>query len=135
MSSLPKIKRSALDAMVQRALVEDLADAGDVTSDNILEPGTTAEAEIVSKAVGVLAGTDVAEAVFLKLDPALKISWEIREGALLEPGTVIGTVSGLARSILAAERVALNFLQHLSGVATLTAAYVDACKPHGVELL
>jgi nicotinate-nucleotide pyrophosphorylase (carboxylating) len=135
LSNLPKIKRSTLDALVRRALVEDLDDAGDVTSDNILEPGRTVEAEIVSKAVGVLAGTNVAQAVFLKMDPALKVSWEVQEGALLEPGTVVGTVSGLARSILAAERVALNFLQHLSGVATLTAAYVDACKPHGVELL
>jgi nicotinate-nucleotide pyrophosphorylase (carboxylating) len=135
LSNLPKIKRSSLDALVRRALVEDLDDAGDVTSDNILEPGRTVEAEIVSKAVGVLAGTNVAQAVFLKMDPALKVSWEVQEGALLEPGTVVGTVSGLARSILAAERVALNFLQHLSGVATLTAAYVDACRPHGVELL
>ncbi len=135
MSGLPKIKRSTLDALVHRALVEDLDDAGDVTSDNILDPGSTSEAEIVSKAIGVLAGTNIAQAVFLKMDPALKLVWEVEEGALVEPGMVIGTVSGPARSILAAERVALNFLQHLSGVATLTAAYVDACRPYGVTLL
>ena len=135
MSGLPPLKQATLDAMVQRALVEDLDDMGDVTSDNTLEPGQTAEAEIVSKAVGVLAGTSVAEAVFRKLDSSLKLVWEAEDGVLLEPGTVVGTVSGLARSILAAERVALNFLQHLSGVATLTAAYVDACKSHGVDLL
>lgn len=135
MSDLPKIKRTALDALVHRALVEDLDDAGDVTSENILEPGQAAKAWIVSKAVGVLAGTNVAEAVFLKMDPALAIEWEIDEGALLEPGAIIGEITGSARSILAAERVALNFLQHLTGVATLTAAFVDACRPHGVQLL
>lgn len=135
MSDLPKIKPTALDALVQRALVEDLSDAGDVTSDNILEPGQAARAWIISKAVGVLAGTNVAEAVFLKMDPTLKVEWEIDEGGLLEPGAIIGEVAGLARSILAAERVALNFLQHLTGVATLTAAYVDVCKPYGVQLL
>lgn len=135
MSDLPKIKRTALDALVHRALIEDLDDAGDVTSDNILEPGQAAKAWIVSKAVGVLAGTNVAEAVFHKMDPALAIEWEIDEGALLEPGAIIGEITGLARSILAAERVSLNFLQHLTGVATLTAAYVEACKPHGVQLL
>lgn len=135
MSDLAKIKRSTLDALVQRALVEDLDDAGDVTSDNILEPGLGARAWMVSKAIGVLAGTNVAEAVFLKMDPTLKIEWEIDEGALLEPGAIIGEIVGAARSILAAERVALNFLQHLTGVATLTAAYVDACKPYGVQLL
>jgi len=135
MSDLPKIKRTALAALVHRALIEDLDDAGDVTSDNILEPGQAAKAWIVSKAVGVLAGTNVAEAVFLKMDPALAIEWEIDEGALLEPGAIIGEITGSARSILAAERVALNFLQHLTGVATLTAAFVDACRPHGVQLL
>ena len=135
MSDLPKIKGTALAALVHRALIEDLDDAGDVTSDNILEPGQAAKAWIVSKAVGVLAGTNVAEAVFLKMDPALAIEWEIDEGALLEPGAIIGEITGSARSILAAERVALNFLQHLTGVATLTAAFVDACRPHGVQLL
>ena len=135
MSDLPKIKGTALAALVHRALIEDLDDAGDVTSDNILESGQAAKAWIVSKAVGVLAGTNVAEAVFLKMDPALAIEWEIDEGALLEPGAIIGEITGSARSILAAERVALNFLQHLTGVATLTAAFVDACRPHGVQLL
>ncbi|MGQ0679770.1 MAG: carboxylating nicotinate-nucleotide diphosphorylase [Actinomycetota bacterium] len=121
--------------MVQRALVEDLEDAGDVTSQHILTPGQRARARIVAKSSGVLAGTNIAEAVFSMLDESTQINWQQLEGAAVEPGTVAGYVEGAARSILAAERVALNFMQHLSGVATLTAAFAARCSPYGVQLL
>ncbi|HEX2178877.1 MAG TPA: carboxylating nicotinate-nucleotide diphosphorylase, partial [Actinomycetota bacterium] len=130
-----KIDPGTLKLLVQRALIEDLADAGDVTSDNILAPNQTARARILAKSAGVLAGRPVADAVFRKMDEALEISWLVDDGARLEPGAVVAELSGLAHSIMAAERVALNFLQHLSGVATLTAAFVEQCTPHGVQLL
>jgi nicotinate-nucleotide pyrophosphorylase (carboxylating) len=130
-----KIDPGTLKLLVQRALIEDLADAGDVTSDNILAPNQTAKAKILAKSPGVLAGRSVADAVFHKMDEALQIGWLVEDGDRLEPGTVVAEISGLAHSIMAAERVALNFLQHLSGVATLTAAFVEACAPHGVQLL
>lgn len=130
-----KIDPAVLKLLVQRSLIEDLADAGDVTSDNILGADQTASARIIAKSPGVLAGRPVAEAVFLKMDPTLQIEWLAEEGARLEPGTEVASVGGRARSIMAAERVALNFLQHLSGVATLTAAFVAECAPHGVQLL
>lgn len=130
-----KIDPGTLKLLVQRALIEDLADAGDVTSDNILAPNQTAKAKILAKSPGVLAGRPVADAVFHKMDEALQIGWLVEDGDRLEPGTVVAEISGLAHSIMAAERVALNFLQHLSGVATLTAAFVEACAPHGVQLL
>lgn len=129
------MKAAALDLLVQRALVEDLDDAGDVTSNHILEKGQRAKSRIISKSAGVLAGTNFAQAVFHKMDDSLEIEWLVEEGARLGPGVEIAHVSGVVRSILAAERVALNFMQHLSGVATLTAAYVAECAPHGVQLL
>jgi nicotinate-nucleotide pyrophosphorylase (carboxylating) len=130
-----QIDPGKLKLLVQRALLEDLADAGDVTSNHILGAGQTTEVEIVAKSAGVLAGRPVADAVFRKMDETLQISWLLADGAKLEPGTVVAEITGLAHSIMAAERVALNFLQHLSGVATLTAAFVESCAPHGVQLL
>lgn len=130
-----QIDPTTLRLLVQRALLEDLADAGDVTSNNILGPGQVTSAEIIAKSTGVLAGRPVADAVFRKMDESLEIKWLVDDGAELSPGTVVAEVSGLAHSIMAAERVALNFLQHLSGVATLTASFVAACAPHGVQLL
>lgn len=129
------MKRAALDLLVQRALVEDLDDAGDVTSNHLLEKGQRAKARIIAKSSGVLAGTNLAEAVFRKMDDSLEIEWLRTEGSRLQPGVEIAHISGVVRSILAAERVALNFVQHLSGVATLTAAYAAECTPHGVQLL
>ena len=130
-----QIDPGKLKLLVQRALLEDLADAGDVTSNHILGAGQTTTAQIVAKSAGTLAGRPVADAVFRKMDEALEINWLLDDGAKLQPGTVVAEISGLAHSIMAAERVALNFLQHLSGVATLTASFVEACKPHGVQLL
>lgn len=126
---------TALRLLVQRSLIEDLSDAGDVTSDNILAADQTASARILAKSGGVLAGRPVAEAVFRKMDDTLEISWLVEDGDRMEPGTEVASIAGRARSILAAERVALNFLQHLSGVATATAAFVAECAPHGVQLL
>ncbi|HEX2054164.1 MAG TPA: carboxylating nicotinate-nucleotide diphosphorylase [Actinomycetota bacterium] len=125
----------ALRLLVQRTLIEDLSDTGDVTSDNILAADLTASARIVAKSSGVLAGRPVAEAVFAKMDESLELEWLLNDGAPLQAGAEVARISGRARSIMAAERVALNFLQHLSGVATLTAAFVDHCAPHGVQLL
>lgn len=130
-----QIDPAKLKLLVQRALLEDLADAGDVTSNHILGAGQTTEVEIVAKSAGILAGRPVADAVFRKMDETLEINWLLDDGAKLEPGTVVAEITGLAHSIMAAERVALNFLQHLSGVATLTAAFVESCAPNGVRLL
>lgn len=130
-----QIDPTTLRLLVQRSLIEDLSDAGDVTSDNILGPDQAASGTILAKAPGVLAGKPVADAVFRKMDETLQVGWLLDDGARLEPGSRVAQISGRARSIMAAERVALNFLQHLSGVATLTAAFVKECAPHGVQLL
>ncbi|HEY8202503.1 MAG TPA: carboxylating nicotinate-nucleotide diphosphorylase, partial [Actinomycetota bacterium] len=112
----------------------DLAGA-DVTTMPIAAPGATARAVIVAKAPGVLAGGPLADAVFRCLSADVAVDWARGEGAGVSPGDTIAHLDGPARALLAGERVALNFLQHLSGVATLTAAFAARCAPYGVTLL
>src|SRR5258708_7581260 len=126
------------DELVRRALAEDLGPAaggGDVTSKRIVRAELPSRARILAKQGGVLAGTTVAAAVFRAVDPALAVDWKLTDGGTLAPDATVAELSGRARAILAGERVALNFLQHLSGVATHTAAFVAACAPHGVRVL
>jgi len=112
-----------LDNIVDLALAEDTGH-GDITSEALIPADLNARSVILAKAVGVLAGGKVARRVFRRVDPSLRVDIKLADGTALKPGDVIGTVSGGARSILKAERVALNFLQRLSGIATLTARYV-----------
>lgn len=111
-------------ARVDAALAEDLG-AGDLTSECTVPADRVVAARIVAKSAGVLAGGAVAEHVFHRLAAACRVSG-LADGARLEPGAVVLRVAGPARAVLAGERVALNFLQHLSGVATLTSRYVAA---------
>jgi nicotinate-nucleotide pyrophosphorylase (carboxylating) len=116
-----------LDDIVRRALEEDLGAAGDITSTSVLGADDRCRARVEARAHGVAAGLPVAKRAFELVDPETKVAWAVADGDRVEPGAGLGTVSGRARSVLAAERVALNFLTHLSGVATLTRRYVDAC--------
>jgi nicotinate-nucleotide pyrophosphorylase (carboxylating) len=119
--------------LVQQALAEDIG-SGDVTTLAIVGKDKSAKARIVAKAELVLAGVEVAEAVFRKLDK--NVSWraEYPDGSRLAPGDVIAEVAGNARAILTAERTALNFLQHLSGIASLTAKYVALLESYNTKL-
>lgn len=123
------------EELVRRALAEDLGQAGDLTSKRIVRAELPARGRILAKSPGVLAGTGVAATVFRLVDPALGVDWQLRDGDPLGPDATVAELSGRGRAILAGERVALNFLQQLSGVATLTARFVAACAPHGVEVL
>ncbi len=116
-----------LDEIVRRALAEDVG-RGDITSHAIVGEGDLCVARVVARAAGVVAGAPVFERVMLAVEPSLPIRWTVLEGLEVEAGRVLGEIRGPARAILAAERVALNFLQHLSGVATLTRRYVRACE-------
>ena len=111
--------------VVDTALGEDLS-MGDVTTDSLIDPSWHAEGSILAKEAGVLAGMPVAAAVFRRVDPAISFEVQRPDGSRMAAGDVIGTVAGPAASILKAERAALNFIQRLSGVATLTAAMVEA---------
>jgi nicotinate-nucleotide pyrophosphorylase (carboxylating) len=115
---------AALADLVARALAEDVG-AGDVTTAATVPPGTRARARITQKAPGVVAGLEAAERCFAALDPAVAARREVAEGAWREGGPVL-ELEGDAAALLAAERTALNLLQRLSGVATLTARYVRA---------
>lgn len=111
---------------VRAALAEDLGRAGDITSQATIPSDATARAAFVARQPGVLAGLDCARAAFALLDPAVRFEALLADGARLAPGAVIARVDGPARTVLAGERVALNFLCHLSGVATATAAFAGA---------
>ena len=112
-----------VDAIIGLALAEDLGE-GDVTSEALIPPDLQGKASIIIVENGVLAGGVIMSRVFNKVDPSLEFIQRIEDGTPVKPGDVVGTVSGSMLSILKAERVALNLLQRLSGVATETARYV-----------
>jgi nicotinate-nucleotide pyrophosphorylase (carboxylating) len=113
-----------LETCVVRALAEDLGRAGDVTSAATIPEPAQARACLLAREGGVIAGLGLAAATFRKLDPEIAVRGVGRDGARVEKGEVLMEVAGPARAILGAERVALNFVGHLSGVATATAAFV-----------
>jgi nicotinate-nucleotide pyrophosphorylase (carboxylating) len=111
--------------VVARALAEDIGPLGDLTAALVPE-ATGATVAVVARAAGVLAGTACATEVFAQVDPAVVVSWTAADGDRLSPGQQVGAVTGPLRAVLTGERSALNFLCHLSGVATATRAFVDA---------
>ncbi len=112
--------------LVQAAIAEDLGSAGDLTSKALIGEQHQGSAGFVARGPGVLAGMEAARIVLAKVDGEVKWEWGQRDGAVVEPGTVLARVAGRLRSLLAAERIALNCVQRLSGVATMTRAFVDA---------
>lgn len=112
------------DAIIDVALREDLA-GGDVTSEATVRSGTMARASAVARNAIVACGGEVFRAVFLRVDPTVRCSLLVEDGARVHAGTTLWRVEGSARSLLCAERVALNFAQRLSGIATMTRSFVD----------
>jgi nicotinate-nucleotide pyrophosphorylase (carboxylating) len=120
-------------SLVERALMED-APSGDLTARLTVRQTATCRAELLAKAQGVLAGTAVAQTTFDIVSEqdglgSVTMEWKFADGDAVRPGDVLALIDGPAKSILRAERVAINFLSHLSGVATLTRAFVEAAKP------
>lgn len=120
--------------IVRRALKEDIA-GGDVTTLSLVPEHATAQAHILSRGDLVVAGTAVAAAVFHELDPALRLQVLIDDGERATDGAPIMSVEGAARPILTGERTALNFMQRMTGIATLTARFVEEVKPYGTIIL
>src|SRR5215207_10947413 len=115
-------------ALVASALVEDIGPLGDLTA--ALVPGDArASVDVMARAAGVLAGTACANEVFTQVDAAVQVQWLLDDGDAVAPGTKVGEVSGPLGSVLTGERSALNFLCHLSGVASLTRRFVEAAGP------
>ena len=124
-----------IDDFVNRMLAEDLGEGGDVTSDATISADARFTAELAAREPIVVAGLEVAEAFFRKLDPAVEVQMLVSDGDRVEAGSIMMRLSGNARAMLAAERPALNTLQHLSGIATLTRRYVDAIDGTGAIVL
>jgi nicotinate-nucleotide pyrophosphorylase (carboxylating) len=116
----------ALQDLVRRALIEDFGTLGDLTSLATIPERATARGVIVARAAGVLAGRAAAAEVFGQVDASVRVEWRKADGDTLAVDDVVASVAGPLRSLLGAERAALNLLQHASGVATLTRRFVDA---------
>jgi len=123
-----------LDPLIQAALAEDVGE-GDLTSDAILPPEMTCRGKIVCKQDGVIAGLPVAERVFKLVDERLQFDAKTKDGEKVQEDAIVARLYGPARAMLRAERVALNYMQHLSGIATITAKYVKAVDGTKTEIL
>ncbi|ANY14944.1 carboxylating nicotinate-nucleotide diphosphorylase [Bordetella pseudohinzii] len=123
---IPNLPQVMLEPLVRAALLEDLGRAGDITSDAIVPAEARGQTRLVARQPGVLAGLELARLAFRLIDPEIRFQVLLADGARLAPGSEIALIEGPARGMLTAERTALNFLGHLSGVATATASIADA---------
>lgn len=123
-----------LDALIEAALAEDIG-SGDVTTDAVIPADMTCRGKIVCKEDGVIAGLSVAARVFAMVDERIIFDAKTRDGEKVQEDQIVARISGPARGMLKGERVALNFLQHLSGVATMTARYVKAVEGTKTKIL
>ncbi len=128
------LNNDALDDLIARALAEDVG-PGDVTTRATIPPETRAEGRFLAKESGVAAGLYVANRVFAAVDDGVQVEWQKEDGAPVEAGEVFGQVHGRARSILTGERLALNLMQRMSGIATATRRLVEAAGPHRARIL
>lgn len=120
--------------VVRRALAEDLADRGDITSESVIPADSRSEARLVTRSAGVIAGLGVAKLVFEEVDASVSFEALVVDGDRVEAGTAIARVAGSSRSILTAERTALNLLGRMSGVASATAELVEAVEGAGARI-
>lgn len=128
------LPRLIVEPIVRAALAEDLGRAGDLTTDATVPADRIGSVDLVARDSGVVAGTDCAVLAWTLLDPEVEVRIDLPDGSRVEPGSRIGTATGRARSLLTGERVALNFLGHLSGVATATAQLVAAVEGTGTRI-
>jgi nicotinate-nucleotide pyrophosphorylase (carboxylating) len=127
-SPLPRL---LVEPIVRAALLEDLGRAGDITTDAVIPAEARLHGAIVSRESGIVAGVDATVLAFTLIDPAITVAVDRPDGSRVERGEAVLRVEGPARSILSAERVTLNLICRMSGIATATAALVDAVRPHG----
>lgn len=121
----PELPALMVEDQVRAALLEDLGRAGDITTLSTIGPDATASADMRVRDAGVIAGLELARTAFLLIDPSIRFDALAADGDRVAPGTAVARISGRARGLLSAERVALNFLMHLSGIASYTAKFAD----------
>ena len=123
-----------LDEIIEAALKEDMP-AGDITSESLIDPDSLSEAHIIAREKGVLAGIDIAERVFTKIDRTIEFKKLKKDGQEFDKNSKLARIKGVSISLLKGERLALNFLQRLSGIATLTRKYTSVLKGKKTKLL
>lgn len=131
----PPLPQLMIEDLVRAALLEDLGRAGDITTNAIVPQAAQATTALVARQPGVIAGLDLAGLAFRLIDPAIRVRPERPDGSSVAPGDLIATISGPARGMLTAERTALNFLCHLSGIASATASIVAAIQGHKARVV
>ena len=124
-----------LDTLIEIAISEDLGNLGDITSNFFIDDIAVSKGTIIAKERCIISGPEIAETVFKRIDPSIKVNVNLESGSIADQGDVIINLSGNTCSILSAERIALNFLQRLSGIATLTNKYVEAVKGTNAKIL
>jgi nicotinate-nucleotide pyrophosphorylase (carboxylating) len=124
-----------IEPLVRNALLEDLGRAGDLTTDTIVPIGRVATTVMTARQAGIVAGLDLAALAFRLIEPAIEFTVHCPDGSEVSPGKIIATLRGPARGLLTAERTALNFLGHLSGIATATASVVTAIRGHKAHIV
>lgn len=124
-----------LDTLIEIAISEDLGNLGDITSNFFIDDIAVSKGTIIAKERCIISGPEIAENVFKRIDPSIKVNVKLKSGSIADQGDVIINLSGNTCSILSAERIALNFLQRLSGIATLTNKYVEAVKGTNAKIL
>jgi nicotinate-nucleotide pyrophosphorylase (carboxylating) len=134
MTMIPSLPLLMVEPVVRAALLEDLGRAGDLTTDAIVPVSAKAKTALVARQPGVVAGLAAAATAFRLVDPSIDVVVERPDGTALAPGDRIATIAGPARGMLTAERVALNFLGHLSGVASGAATLVEAVRGHRARI-
>lgn len=134
-SDVPPLPAVMLEPLVRATLLEDLGRAGDVTTDAIVPADLRTETALAARQPGVVAGIDLAVMAFKLIDPRIELDVLRPDGSRLAAGDTIALVRGPARGVLTGERTALNFLCHLSGVASATAGIVDAVRPHRARVV
>ncbi len=133
-SSVPGLPDLLVEPVVRMALAEDLGRAGDITTSATVPPGRVGEVALHSRDHGVVSGVQAARLAWTLIDPSVQVHVDVADGGRVAPGARIGTVRGPARALLTAERVALNLLGHLSGVATATAGLVAAVEGSDTQI-
>ncbi|CEO99934.1 hypothetical protein PBRA_007668 [Plasmodiophora brassicae] len=124
---------TSLSVLIKDALVEDLGTNGDVTTLATVPQHAVAQATFLVKGDGVVAGYEAVRTVFEQLDPEVYLQWDVEEGSFVRAGTPIGKIAGSARAVLSGERLALNIMQRMSGIATTTRAMVDKIRSVGSQ--
>ena len=128
-------EQSAAETLIALALSEDLSSVGDLTCAALIQPDEQAAVQVVARQAGILAGSPIGRRVFTRLDPSVRWKTHQRDGERILPGTAVATAIGPLRSLLIGERTMLNFMTHLSGIATMTQRFVDAVRGTRAEIL